>query len=274
MQGVYEHFRDNFTYPTCWRAQNDACPPHFHGSLEIVYVTDGELKATLNGKSYTVKKNQVVIASSYTVHFYSTENESESIVLVVPLDFIPSFSKILSKKCFSQCIYTVEEADSELLHCMKILAKDRSVCDSAIGIGSNEVVKGYIYVILGMLIDAVGLTDIGDDQNQSLIKDVLVYLQNNYLDELSLESLAKHFGYSKSRFSHIFNACFGCSIPEYISSLRCRHAASLLSNSVPLIDAAMSSSFDSMRTFYRVFKHCFGVTPTAYCNASGKETPG
>ncbi len=263
MQGIYEHGRDNYKYPSCWRVINNVCPPHFHSSIEFVYVMDGELKATLNGVSYTVSKNQILISSSYTVHRYATESYSDAIVLIVPLDFIPSYNKVLSQNCFSQKVYKDTAACSEILHCMKILSHDG---EKGCKISPN-VLKGYIYVIVGMLIENVGLIHIGNDQNHNLTKDILIYLQNNYLAPVSLELLSKDFGYSKSRFSHIFNSYFGCTLAEYVNTLRCRHAATLLiDDSVPIINAAMGSGFDSMRTFYRSFKRCFGVTPSQYRN--------
>lgn len=260
MQGIYELNRDNDKYPSCWFASDNTCSPHFHSSIEIAYVTDGAFKATVNGRAYIVKKDQILISSSYMVHYYSTLEHSDSIILIVPLDFIPSYNRVLSKKVFSQCLYDVEAQDGELLHCMReIVAQIK-----ANGSSNSNIVKGYIYVLLGMLIERVGLLDIEEDAGRNLTKDILVYLQNNYLNKLTLDTLAQTFGYSKSRFSHVFNARFGCGIAEYIDSLRCRHAAVLISDSATLMDAALNSGFESMRTFYRCFKRCFGVTPSDY----------
>lgn len=269
MQGTYEHGRDSLKYPSCWRAANNTCAPHFHSSIEIVYVTDGEMNATLNGKSCTVSKNQILISPSYTVHHYKTPAYSETIVLTVPLDFIPSYNKILSQNYFAQTVFEDEAACREILHCMNLLSDDEEQGCKI----SRNVLKGYIYVIVGTLIDHVGLIRIGDDQKNDLAKEILIYLQNNYLSPVSLETLSKDFGYSQSRFSHIFNSNFGCTMSEYINTLRSRHAAALLTDeSVSIIDAAMSSGFDSMRTFYRAFKRCFGVTPSQYRNSPSQGT--
>lgn len=260
MYGFYEHARDNYKYPSCWSVKNNSCLPHFHSSIELVYLVDGEQKSNINSGVYTVLKDQLSISSSYMVHSYSTESYSDSIILIVPLDFIPSYRSILSKKAFSQCVYDTKDDEGELLHCMeRILSEMESDQKSSL-----TIIKGYIYVILGMLIERVGLADMNEDESSSLTKDILIYLQDNYLEKLSLEMLAQKFGYSKSRFSHIFNKRFGCGISEYIDTMRCRHAAVMLSNSSTLIDAALNSGFESMRTFYRCFKRCFGVTPSDY----------
>ncbi|HBI71877.1 MAG TPA: hypothetical protein DDY59_01645 [Lachnospiraceae bacterium] len=261
MLGTYERGRDTYIIPACWNVTNDSCLPHFHSSLEFVYVTNGELKATLNGVHYDVKKGQILIVTSYTIHYYETVDSSEEIILTVPLDYIPSYNKQFSHSSFAQNVYQdTDIQNSEILRSMKVLSKNDAWRKL-----STDIVKGYIYVIIGTLIAGIGLTNNNITSNQDTIRDVLIYIQNNYLSQISLQQLAKHFGYSTSRFSHLFNTYLGCTISEYINTLRCRYASGLfLDDSVSIINAAMSSGFSSMRTFYRSFKKCFGVTPSQY----------
>jgi len=263
--GSYEYTRDNFKVPTCWMVENDGCLPHFHSSVELTYVLDGEIKAISNGRTYFLRRGQLLLSPSYYVHNYMTESTSKSIVLVIPLDFVPMYSKSIENKTFAEFVCTDENPEkSEILHCLeRLLEMDKM---------QNMTVKGYIYTILGILTEKLGLSEKEPNRQSDLAKEILVYLQENFLSPLSLESVAEHFGYSKSRFSHIFNSFFGCGINQYISSLRCRKAASLLAEeSMPLIDAALNSGFDSMRTFYRSFKAQFGITPSEYCKNYAKK---
>lgn len=271
MEGLYEHMRDGDKLPACFRVQNNCCLPHFHSSMEFVYVIDGELNASLNGKPYTVKKGHILIPPSYALHYYHTASYSDSIILIVPLDFIACYNKIFSQKIFSDCLYA-DEVDDEIFHCMKKLESSEKAGNC---LADANIARGYITIILTLLIERVGLVNIPDGQSRYLTRDILIYLQNNYLDPISLGQLASHFGYSKSRFSHIFNDSFGCPLKEYVNSLRCRYAVNLLIQGVPMIDVAMSSGFECIRTFYRSFRQCFGVTPTQYCSSySGKDKDG
>ena len=69
----YEYRRDNYRHPSWWRSKDDTCLPHFHSSVELLYVYKGELNACLNGKNYEVKANHILLSPSYTVHYYTTE---------------------------------------------------------------------------------------------------------------------------------------------------------------------------------------------------------
>lgn len=272
---MYEYNRDNKKSPLCWKSINDNCLPHFHSSIEIIYVTSGEIKASLNGQVYVVKQMDFLIVPSYTIHIYTTELSSSSYVFTIPLDTIPSFKATFYKKTFASLLIENPQYGKELKHCLDAICalpcNTRNLynkCDlpnDSYSPVQENIVKGYTYVFLGILVDHIGLIDIPNIKITSLTQEILNYLQDNYLKLVSLEEISEHFGYSKSRFSHIFNEYFGCKLIEYINGLRCRYALELLQEKrATTTDIALASGFDSTRTFYRAFQKCFGCTPSEY----------
>lgn len=271
MDGYYEHSRDVEKYPSCWHSVDNTCFPHFHSCVEITYVTEGEIDFVLNGHRGTAKARQVIAAPSYTVHYFSTPESSRSIVLTVPLDYVPSFRKLIARRTFRNLIWTDPDPESELLHGMEKLTELCTVHSDA---PPELLTKGYLYTVLGILADRLGLTESQEGTDAFLARDILQYLDQNYRSDVTLEKLAARFGYSKSRFSHLFHAYFGCGIPEYVNTLRCRSAALLLTQeSASMTSAAMNSGFESMRTFYRCFKKSFGISPSEYLRERRGQEP-
>lgn len=282
----YEYNRDYQLLPLCWKSINNFCLPHFHSSMEIIYVISGEIKANLNGQSYIVKETNFLIVPSYTIHTYTTEISSIMYIFTIPLDAISTYKSTFFKKTFASLLVENSYCCMELLHCMEAICKlsnlgvfrrgkaeDATSCYlTAICLPGDmnsllkeNVIKGYTNVFLGLLIQQVGLIDIPNTKISSLAQEILIYLQDNYLTALSLYDISNHFGYSKSRFSHIFNEYFGCKLIEYINGLRCRFALELLlEKKTTVTDIALASGFDSTRTFYRAFQKCFGCTPSQY----------
>lgn len=255
----YEYLRDNENQIICFQVDNNNFFPHFHSSLEIILVTKGELKVTLNGQIYAVEKGGFLIIPSYYIHSYATEEYSSAYVLIIPLDSIPAYKSTFSKKTFAKLFLPAPSDSEELTYCLNALCKWSA---NSLKSAMDSVLKGYTYVFLGLLISQAGLKDISDTKMISLAQEILIYLQDNYLQPITLEDISRHFGYSKSRFSHIFNEFFDCKLIEYINGLRCRHALDLLQEkNLTITDIAFASGFDSIRTFYRVFKKCFGCTP-------------
>lgn len=255
----YEMLRDSQALPSFWYSLNNNCVPHFHSALELVYVRDGIMEATLNGKFYCIQGGELLLVPSYTVHRYFTPIKSDTLVMIIPLSYLPAFQKILGAKKFSLCHVSNKSLNKEVARCM------RRCCELKQKTPDSMAIRGYIHVILALLTENIPLEDMCTKDDDTLVRNILSYLHSNYKNPLSLKSIADVFGYSASRFSHIFNKHVGCSISEYVNALRCRQVAGmLLDGDESITQAAMSSGFNSMRTFYRSFMHVFGVSPRKY----------
>lgn len=263
----YELERDDMQTAVCFPAMDGSFPAHFHSSIELVYVVSGCITVIMNGISHSVKAGQMILTSSYSVHVYLTEEgeHNETITMIIPMSSIPSLQKILNQKAFKSEIYDMKQ-DEELSAFLPLICRHWQEY-------SAETIKGISYMVLGMLISRVGLADHPGNQKSNLMRDVLIYLQNNYQQPIRMEHLARHFGYSKSRFSRLFHDHLGCSMIEYLSTIRCRHAALLLIESdMTMLDIALAVGFECLRTFYRAFKNCYQMTPTQYIKKHTQNT--
>lgn len=260
MQGYYENHRDDMVHAYAWYAENDHCTPHFHNSVELSYVLEGELAATLDGTEYRVPPGTLLISSSYTIHSYDTPESSRSIVAIIPFTEVPSIRPLLAKQAFSSPLCP-DDAEGTLGGLMAMLAAQS-------GKANHLTTKGLCYTLLGLLVDRVGLVEARPSSRAAFIREVLDFLQAHHTEPLPAAWVASRFGYSRSRFSHIFNAHLGCSLSDYINAVRCRHAAQLLRETdMPVSDVAMAVGFESLRTFYRSFKKQYDMTPNRYANS-------
>lgn len=258
MDAYYETMRDDMTKAKAWRVANDHFAPHFHHSIELAYVVSGLLMATLDGVEYAAGPGTVVLSGSYTVHNYHTPEASESIVAIIPLAVVPSLRPVLSKQSFAKPVYADADGTLGLLMGMMTEAMESPI-----------TMKGLCYTALGLLMDRVGMVETRVSSRMEFIRDVLEYLQQHHTEPLSVERVSSHFGYSRSRFSHIFNAQLGYSLTDYIGAIRCRHAAQLLRETdMAVSDIALAVGFESLRTFYRSFKEQYGLTPNRYAKAT------
>lgn len=261
-RSLYEYSRDHLHGIECWTTVNDCFSAHFHSSLEFLYVTSGALFATINGQTHHVESHNFLIVPSYSIHSYDTPSSSFGYVLTVPLEQIPSYGELFRRKVFASSLIRHAAAEKELEHCLRAI---QSYCGAERTSVAAGIVKGYAYVFLGLMIGEAGLMDIPDSKAASLAQGILLYLQNNFHHPLPLGEIAAHFGYSESRFSHVFNQFFGCTVTAYLSNLRCQSAAELMKQrNLTVTEIALSSGFESTRTFYRAFKACFGCSPKQY----------
>ena len=97
------------------------------------------------------------------------------------------------------------------------------------------------------------------------ILPVLVHIQANLDQDLSLEVLANRVGLSPFYFHRLFRSAVGETLKQYTQRLRLERAASrLVIHDSTILDVALDSGFHSHETFSREFKRRFQVTPKGY----------
>jgi AraC-like DNA-binding protein len=138
----------------------------------------------------------------------------------------------------------------DLLHILEILASGRYAPD-------HVIYRGYVQVVVGLIIEMGGLCEKTTDQSSVLIRDILTYLQEHYLEEISLNDLAQHSATAAAALLHLFNASFQTSLSAYLNSLRCRHAASLLLDGTPRSTLPFSLVLIICGPFIRAFRACY-----------------
>ncbi|MCX8581649.1 MULTISPECIES: MDR efflux pump AcrAB transcriptional activator RobA [unclassified Gilliamella] len=99
----------------------------------------------------------------------------------------------------------------------------------------------------------------------SIISDLIVWIEKNLEQPLSIDNVAQKSGYSKWHLQRMFKEVTGQVLGTYIRHRRLTYAAlSLRMTSKPILDIAMQYRFDSQQTFTRSFKKQFNETPASY----------
>ena len=105
--------------------------------------------------------------------------------------------------------------------------------------------------------DAVGGTDI--------IYCAVEYVAKNFREEIFLDKMALDLGVSKYVLSRLFAKTFHCNFNKYVNGVRLNYAISALENTKESITAiCLDAGFESQRTFNRVFKERYKMTPREY----------
>jgi two-component system, response regulator YesN len=94
------------------------------------------------------------------------------------------------------------------------------------------------------------------------VKQIELFLENNYQLVVTLEQTANQFYISKEYLSKVFKEKTGTSFSDYVTALRMNKAKELVMESkVPLKEIPGLVGYADLAYFYRVFKKFFGMTP-------------
>lgn len=94
---------------------------------------------------------------------------------------------------------------------------------------------------------------------------IIIYLEENYTNQISLEMIAKSIGYNKNYVCSVFKKDTDISIIDYLNFVRIRQAAVYFSysdNDISLVCARVG--FANVSHFNRTFKKFIGISPTTY----------
>lgn len=234
---------------------------HLHEQIEIVYVFSGGQHMKIGDTDYEIKEGNAAIIFPDTVHnYYRNEIRSaDEVLLIISPKLISnvfgSFKGLTPKEpIISDIDSTTKDAFMHLHRCT-----------------SSSEKLGWAVIILSRLIEKVELTKTSGVPIDNLPQKIIEYIAVNFQHELTLDSIAKEFSISKYYVSHVFSDKLKISFRNYLSLVRTEHAASLIRNGDDSITNICSESgFASQRTFNRIFKQVYGVSPTEYKNNVGK----
>ena len=97
------------------------------------------------------------------------------------------------------------------------------------------------------------------------LKRPLLYLEEHYADNITVEAIAAQSNYSASHFAKLFRQLTGDSFTQYLKNYRLEMAAVRLRNEKTKIsEIALSCGFSNLSYFSRAFFEKFGLTPSDY----------
>jgi two-component system response regulator YesN len=129
------------------------------------------------------------------------------------------------------------------------------------------------------LADLDSVKGTGGSITQYNLQRALIFINNNYMQKLSFDSVAKNAYTSKHHLSREFRKHVGCTYREYLNRVRTEKARELLGRAnVSITEAAFSAGYSDLRNFERIFKKTQGCTPREYReaqmrNAKPSESP-
>ncbi len=113
-----------------------------------------------------------------------------------------------------------------------------------------------------------------DSRRQARMMRILRFVEDNCTRKLLLGEIAENEGVTVSYLSHFFRENFHVPFQEYLASLRCERARTLLADpGRTLLDISVECGFSDVKYFNRAFAGRFGIPPREY-RAGVSGVPG
>ncbi len=101
-------------------------------------------------------------------------------------------------------------------------------------------------------------------------EDVIAYLNDHYMEDISLDDLSRRFFVSRAYLTRSFRAVTGVTLIQYLTVVRIRKACLLLKDTEDSVtEIARACGFSGGTYFENVFKRLRGMTPRQYRKKAG-----
>ncbi|HUM84425.1 MAG TPA: AraC family transcriptional regulator [Lachnospiraceae bacterium] len=133
------------------------------------------------------------------------------------------------------------------------------------GEGMLPLRQAYVQIILARSLPCLHLTERTAYEGHDLIYQTVAYVAGHYREQVSLTGMAKELGCSPYVLSRVFSGTFHMNFNQYVNKVRLEYAVGLLMNTDDSVtEVYLDAGFDSQRTFNRVFRESFHMSPREY----------
>ncbi len=243
-------------------------PMHWHEAMEILFCLNGEVTIHVDHEALTLSRNQLIVFDSREVHsIYSDSNLY--MFLCIHVD-----KKQLSVYCPDLELYHIkcrpvpldDPKSTQYIHLCQ-LAHD--LTRTNIEDESTSAMRSDGTALL-MLADMIryfsvysppGATTVQNQPNDT-IREIITYVNEHYMEKITLDDMAAHTGFSREYFCRFFKQHMGITFLHYLNEVRISHAGRLLTTTdLPVSEVMNQSGFTNQTIFNRLFKELYGMTP-------------
>ena len=222
--------------------------PHFHNAIEIKVVAKGKVQAFCNGEEYLLEEGDIFFVPSLSPHYYSPNRESRA--CCYDLVFDENFFK---KICVGDYVLPTHMKKSQAWELLETILKN--TWNAEWSEFNSQRRRAFIFSFLGTLLQYYSPIKLEKNINAVLLK-AMQFVEDNFSQDITIESLAKSFGYSKAHFSVIFHKFTGMNFKDYLNRIRISAAVKMQEEEpkLPQYVIAERVGFASWTTFTRAYR--------------------
>lgn len=254
MHPFYENKHLDFT---CSIAKNMNFPSHLQNTAELIYVVDGSILVTVQDTAKTLSAGNAVLIFPDTLHGYHTEADSEIFLCIFRPGLTSKYYHTFrnSRPADPFIRQDALHTDVFLSVCRMLEFRDQD----------QDLSEAWLHLLLSYLFPCLELLPRDSQDKADITYQIIHYISEHFREPLTLNILAQDLHFNKDYISRVFSKKLNCKFYDYINELRLDYAAhQIKTSSKHLTEIWQDAGFESQRTFSRVFREKYGMTPKEY----------
>lgn len=259
---------------------NETIEYHSHEEYEIFFFHAGSCRYLIHNQIYDLEPGDILLMNGLTLHkpkVYLPEDYIRSVIQFSPywiyntlktlgseylLDAFANKSHVLIRTNESKQSKQLEDVFKIINHVKHASAYDVLLKETELKV---LLLQALIIIYKLATMNQVMFTK-PKTYKEEYVENIATYIQEHYMDKLTLNKIAVTLNLSKSYVSHLFKDMTGFTVMEYVMGYRLTQAKYLLEMEPEkaIKDVAYESGFESASHFSRYFRSKVGVTAKDY----------
>jgi len=263
----------------------------WHDEFEVIIVNHGEADVMVDDKIIHLTPGQGLFINKNVLHAIHPYGESRNCTLY-SLTFHPDFlfdqNSMLAEKYLAPVVsakelkyYYLDESEQYSEKLLELI-NDVIAAHTVKAFGYELVSRTKLFEFWTLFIENIEVRGEHDpvpvptlSLDEMRVKEAMVYIEKNYTQPITLDTLAASIHVSKSECCRCFKRTLKLTPIEYVMRYRIFAAARLLHSNDPVIhsisDLAFAVGFNSVSYFNKTFRKYLKQTPTEYKRAIKRD---
>lgn len=239
-----------------------------HDKFIIMFVISGEVRVSTNGHLWKLKSNDIIVLNVDDIYEIESNVQNIVILLHVPLETVESISYEFSNVEFNlNTADTSINNEEDVKDLRKMLIKMIQIYNDEKNVYVFELYSLFYKFLNHLLIYFYSIDSqiLDVPKNEKKLEKILEFINKNYKFQLTLQKVADSQYLSKFYISHLFKDKLGIGFSKYLNDVRMKHGLKeLLNTDLPIIKIAYNNGFTNIKSFNRLFKEKYNITPSQY----------
>ncbi|URN96588.1 MAG: AraC family transcriptional regulator [Candidatus Pristimantibacillus lignocellulolyticus] len=227
------------------------------------YILEGKGVFEVNGKRYHLHAGQGFLVCPGTITFYQADQDDPWKYCWIGFHGIKAPTLLKQAELSDEApIYDCDKAD------FFNSSIDQMIKSKHVEAGRELKLTGLLYLWLSILVECRGSQlslKLREHSKEHYIAQVVHFIEMNYANKISVQSIASFIGLQRSYLSSLFKEVMNSSLQEYLITFRMRKACELLSNvELTIGDIARSVGYEDPLLFSKMFKKTMKYSPSQY----------
>lgn len=253
-------------------------PMHWHEEVEIIVVKKGRLWVSIDLDNILAEEGDIIILKPYSLHAFKQYEKEDTFFqnIVFNLNLINNniadscnvkyLNPFLENKVtYPRVIKKKYKEYERVYNCLEELIMAYEKKEDFFELKIKSEVFNLFYILFKYFFKTHNYSPVLKDDVTKNLKVVLEYIQENYMNTISINNLSSIVNFSDHYFMKFFKKNMGVTAVDYINDYRLNVATKLLTTTdLSISEIGINVGIPNISYFNRVFKKKYELTPKEY----------